>query len=262
MKEYPWRVPISLKNGTVLVGSDLHIWPGPPSTCLRAFKKFINNIKPDAIILNGDVMDFPRISRHPQNWEVAPDPVEEIEAAQDHLSDMERRSKKGARRVWTAGNHDMRFESMIANLLPQLRGIKGVHLSDHFAGTWQKAWSCFINEGVDGGATAIRHRPKGSGIYATRNTVLNSGIHSVHGHLHRQNVIAISDYNEYDRYGVDTGCVADKDHRAFLYAEDAPVDWRCGFSLLTYRNGRLMLPELINKWSDTEVQFRGEIIKV
>jgi hypothetical protein len=33
-------------------------------------------------------MDFPRISRHPQNWESAPDPQEEIEAAQDHLNDM------------------------------------------------------------------------------------------------------------------------------------------------------------------------------
>ncbi len=34
------RLPLNLKNGEVLVGSDFHIWPGAPSTCLRAFKKF------------------------------------------------------------------------------------------------------------------------------------------------------------------------------------------------------------------------------
>lgn len=261
-KEYPWRVPLNIKNGTVLIGSDFHIWPGEASTCLRAFKVFCNTIKPDAIILNGDVMDFPRISRHPQNWESAPDPVEEIEAVQDHLSDIVKAGKRGCQKIWTAGNHDMRFELMIASTIPQYRGVKGVHLADHFDAVWRKSWSCFINEGVEGGATMVRHRPKGGGINAQRGNALNAGINVVNGHLHRQNVSAISDYNKYDRYGVDTGCVADKDHKAFIYGEDAPMDWRSGFALLTYRDGRLMLPELINKWSDNAVQFRGQIVKV
>lgn len=85
---YPGRAELTLQNGTVLIGSDFHIWPGEESTCLRAFKKFVDDIKPNIVILNGDVMDFPHISRHPQNWEKAPDPKEEIEAAQDHLSDI------------------------------------------------------------------------------------------------------------------------------------------------------------------------------
>jgi UDP-2,3-diacylglucosamine pyrophosphatase LpxH len=262
LKEYPWRVSLNIKNGTVLVGSDLHIWPGEASTCLRAFKKFIKDLKPDAIVLNGDVLDFPRLSRHPQSWETAPDPVEEIEAAQDHLHDMEMAAKKGCQRVWTAGNHDMRLELRIANTLPQFRGLKGIHLSDYFSPTWRKAWSCRVNEQTAGGDTMIRHRPKGGGKNATRLNVETAGIHTVHGHLHRQNVVAISDYTEFDKYGVDTGCIADKDHRAFLYTEDSQLDWRSGFALLTFKNGRLMLPDLINKWSNTEVQFRGEIIKV
>src|SRR5690349_8557773 len=36
---HPGRIPIELKNGSVLIGSDFHIWPGEESTCLRAFKK-------------------------------------------------------------------------------------------------------------------------------------------------------------------------------------------------------------------------------
>lgn len=256
----PGRYNLDLKNGTVLVGSDFHIWPGEASTCLRAFKKFCDDLKPSAVILNGDVMDFPRISRHPQNWETAPDPQEEIEAAQDHLNDIVQVCKRGAHKVWTLGNHDARFESMIANSAPQYRGVKGVHLSDHFA-VWQKAMSCFINEGVPGGATMVKHRWKG-GIGATRANALNAGVSMVTGHLHAQNVRPLSDYNRHDRYGVDTGCVADKDHKAFGYTEDSALDWRSGFALLTYKDGVLMPPELITKMDAKTVWFRGTLHRV
>ena len=129
-KSYPGRVPLEIVNGSVLIGSDLHIWPGEESTCLKAFKNFVDDLKPSAVILNGDVMDFPRISRHPQSWESAPDPKDEIEAAFDHLADIVARSKRGSRKIWTLGNHDARLEALIANSTPQLRGLKGVHLAE------------------------------------------------------------------------------------------------------------------------------------
>lgn len=254
---HPGRVNLELMNGSVLIGSDFHIWPGEESTCLKAFKKFTEELKPDAVILNGDVMDFPRISRHPQNWETAPDPNEEIEAAQDHLQDIVSRCKRGAHKIWTLGNHDARFESAIANAAPQYRGVNGVHLSDHFA-VWQKAMSCFINEGTEAGRTMVKHRLSG-GTHATFNNARKAGTSIVTGHLHSQNIRPISDYRSFDLYGVDTGCVADKDHRAFTYTEDGPKDWRSGFALLTYRDGRLMYPELFTKWSDGVIQFRGEL---
>jgi UDP-2,3-diacylglucosamine pyrophosphatase LpxH len=258
---YPGRYRFDLKNGTALVGSDFHIWPGEESTCLRAFKKLVKDIQPNAIILNGDVCDFPRISRHPAlNWEKAPDPQEEIEAVQDHLADIVGASKRGSQKIWTQGNHDSRFEATIANTLPQYRGVKGVHLHDHFDSVWQRAMSCFINEGIDGGATMVKHRLKG-GQGAPRANTLNAGVHIVTGHLHSQKVIPVTDYRG-DRYGVDTGCVADKEHRAFSYHEDSPVDWRSGFALLTFRDNRLMQPELISKWDDSHVQFRGDLIRV
>jgi len=256
---FPGRLPLQIQNGTVLIGSDFHIWPGEPSTCLRAFKKFVADIKPSAVILNGDVMDFPRISRHPQNWESAPDPQEEIEAAQDHLNDLVQACSKRTHKVWTLGNHDARWESTFANSVPQMRGVKGVHLADHFS-CWQKAMSCFINEGVQGGATMVKHRWKG-GMNATRANALNAGVSMVTGHLHSQNVRPLSDYSAFDRYGVDTGCVADKEHRAFSYTEDAALDWRSGFALLTYKDGRLLFPELITKWDEKTVQFRGNLIR-
>lgn len=255
------RLPLEIKDGSLLVGSDFHIWPGEEvSTCLRAFKKFIDDIRPEGIILNGDVMDFPRISRYPQNWESAPQPQEELEAVQDHLNDFVKLGKRGSHKIWTLGNHDARFERYFANSSPEMQGISGVHLADHFP-LWQKGISCFVNSGHEAGATMIKHRFKG-GIHATRNNTLNAGISMVTGHLHSQNIRPLSDYSKYERYGVDTGCVADRGHRAFSYTEDNPLDWRSGFVLLTWKDYRLLYPELITKWSEDAVQFRGKIIKV
>src|SRR5580658_8969069 len=77
---HPDRVQIEIKNGSVLIGSDFHLWPGYESTALKAFKKICADIKPQAVILNGDVLDFPAISRHPpMGWESIPLPFEEIE---------------------------------------------------------------------------------------------------------------------------------------------------------------------------------------
>lgn len=258
---FPGRVPLEVKNGMVLIGGDAHIWPGPASTCMRAFKKFCDDIKPAAVILNGDVLDFPRISRHPQNWETAPDPQEEIEAAQDYLSDIVQACSRKTRKLWSIGNHDQRFEGMIANSIPQYRGVKGVHLADHFP-AWEKAMSCMINEEIKGGETMVKHIPKGGGINASRGSALNGGISFVHNHLHSQNVRPISDYRHHDHYGVDTGMLADKEHRAFGYAQDAPLDWRPGFAVLTYKDGLLMPPELVTKMSPNTVWFRGQLHKV
>ena len=74
--------------------------------------------------------------------------------------------------------------------------------------------------------------------------------------------VPLSDYNG-TRYGVDTGCIADIDHTAFVnYTEDNSLNWRSAFLMLTFKGGKLLMPELVLKWDDGSVQFRGKVIKV
>ena len=83
------RISITIQNGTILVGSDAHYWPGIITTAHRAFVHFARELKPKVIVKNGDVMDFPSISRHtPIGWEHRPQVVNEIEAAQERLADV------------------------------------------------------------------------------------------------------------------------------------------------------------------------------
>jgi len=48
----------------------------------------------------------------------------------------------------------------------------------------------------------------------------------------------------------------------FEYCEDGPKDWRSGFVMLSFDQGRMLMPELIMVSGENEFEFRGCINKV
>jgi len=56
------RTNLSMEDGLIIVGSDCHYWPGYVSTAHRAFVHLIKKLKPNGIVLNGDIMDNATIS--------------------------------------------------------------------------------------------------------------------------------------------------------------------------------------------------------
>ena len=254
--EHPARQHFSLQDGVVLIGSDAHYWPGEASTAHRAFVKFCKELKPDAVVLNGDVLDGASVSRHPPiGWENRPTLVDEIIACQTRLREIVKAAPK-AKTYWTLGNHDSRFETRIATVAPEFAKIHGVHLKDHFGDNWINCWSLWINDDV-----VVKHRWKG-GTHATHNNTLGSGKTMVTGHLHSLKVTPYTDYNG-SRYGIDCGTLAETNGNQFVhYTEDNPVSWRSGFAVLTFHKGRLLLPELVQVRSPEEVEFRGKVWRV
>lgn len=247
-------VSLPIQDGIVLVGSDAHVWSGPLTVAQRAFQAFAKEMKPAAIVMNGDVFDGAQVSRHPSiGWEKTPSVKEELEAVAAFLEPLE--AIPGARKIWTLGNHDMRLEVRIANTLPELRGVSGVHLKDFFP-AWTPCWRVDVNDDV-----VIKHR-LANGLHAVYNNTLKSGKTMVTGHLHSLKVTPWTDYNG-TRYGVDTGTLADPDGDQFVnYLEAGPTNWRSGFVVLTFRGGRLMWPEVVAKVDDEHVEWRGELVRV
>ncbi len=255
--EHPQRIHTEIRNGVALVASDGHYWPGQgPSTVHRALVAFAEEFSPKLIDFNGDAFDGAAISRHPPiGWADQPKVKDEIEVCQERLGEIEQAAPKGCKLVWTLGNHDARFETRIATVAPEYAKVAGVSLKDHFP-AWEPAWSCWINEG-----TVIKHRFKG-GMHAPQNNTLWSGKHFLTGHLHSAKVQPITDYNG-TRYGVDTGCIAEPDGPQFVdYTEDSPKNWRSAFCVLTFVDGQMLQPELVQKWREDVVEFRGELISV
>jgi hypothetical protein len=249
------RKELQVGNGSVLVFSDAHYWPGEPSVAHRALIRFCNDLKPSAVVCNGDAIDGSAISRHPPiGWEECPSVKEELETCKERLSEISLAAGE-ATKIWLLGNHDARFTTRLAQVAPEFRNVHGTQLRDHFP-DWTNGWSLFINDDV-----VIKHRFKG-GSHAPFNNTITAGLSTVTGHLHSAKVTPFTDYRG-TRYGVDTGCLADTYHDAFQgYLEDNPRDWRAGFCVLTFVDGALLMPELVLVWDETHVQFRGELMEV
>jgi len=257
------RKEIAVSDGSVIVFSDAHYWPGEPSVAHRALVHFCGLLSPRAVVCNGDAIDGSAISRHPPiGWESCPSVKEELEVCQKRLGEISnlnglpnRNNPNVCDKFWLLGNHDARFETRLAQVAPEFRDVHGIHLHDHFP-DWQCGWSLWINDDV-----IVKHRYKG-GAHANYNNTVYAGKSIITGHLHSAKVTPYTDYNG-TRYGVDTGCLADIYHPAFQgYLEDNPRNWRSGFCILTFRNGSLLMPELVSVWDEETVQFRGELIKV
>ncbi len=248
------RLEHEIKDGQVLIGSDAHLLPGKTTAAWNWFKHFVKKIQPELLILDGDIMDLPKASRHdPIGWEEQPEVVDELNWAVAELEDLEDIAGK-ARLVWPAGNHDLIFERNLAKNAIEFAGVKGFHLKDHFP-AWEPCWQIWINDNVQ-----IKHRWKG-GDHAGFNNALRSGNTMVTGHDHQLCVRPYADSNGI-RWGVQTGTLADPLYgpQFINYTEDNPKSWTPGFILLTFHNGELLWPEQIHVTSKTTATFRGEVL--
>jgi len=256
----PARKELGIENGVVLVFSDAHFWPGIHTTAYKGVLWAIKEFQPKAIIANGDIFDGASISRYPRlGFDSTPTVIQELKACEIAMGEIEDTAKKvrhNVNLVFTLGNHDARFENRLAANAPQYEFVKGFSLRDHFP-AWHPCWSCWPTTEV-----VVKHRLKG-GIHATHNNTVQSGVSCVTGHLHSLKVTPFSDYHPHPRFGVDTGTLAEPNGPQFInYLEDSPTNWRSGFAILTFHNGRLMWPELVHKWDEDKVEFRGKVYDV
>jgi hypothetical protein len=252
------RVELGVLDQTIIVFSDAHFWPGEYTTAYKGLLWAIKELKPHAVISNGDAFDGATVSRHaPLGWSKVPTVIEELKAVQTHLGEIEETAKAArhnAKLLFTWGNHDTRFATKLAAQAPQYKEVHGFKLEDHLP-AWEFAWSVWPTP-----ECCIKHRYK-SGVHATHNNTVNAGVSIVTGHLHSLKVTPFADYTG-NRYGVDTGTLAEPYGPQFEYGEDNPLNHRSGFSVLTFKGGKLLWPELVHKWGDNQVEFRGQVINL
>lgn len=239
--EQPVRTEVGIKDGHIIIFSDAHYWPGEASISHRALLNVTSMLKPAVVVANGDILDGARISKHDKSsWAPRPKVPDEFTVATQRLSEIEEVAGFECRFYWNLGNHDIRFEKYIAIHAPELEGLKGTTLPEHFP-RWSFQMSLMLNPKTDS-AVMIKHRFSG-GIHAGYNNTLRAGLTMVTGHLHRLLVTPWGDYNG-RRWGVDTGTLADPNGPQFRYREDDPSSGAQGFAVLTFRDGVLLPPEL------------------
>lgn len=248
---------LGIENGVVIVFSDAHFRRGLRTTANKALLKFIRNLKPRAVICGGDAFDGASISRHPRiGWEHQPSVIEELKACQERLEEIREISPAATPHVWTLGNHCARFNTRLAANAPEFAGVNGFQLKDHFP-DWIPSWCCWINDD-----TIVSHRWKG-GVHATFRNAVESGVNIITGHLHALKWNPFTDFKGIPRYGVDAGTLAEPLGPQFInYLEGKRPNWNSGFVVLTFHKGRMLMPQIVQKWSETHVEYCGQLIDV
>ncbi len=250
------RLDVSIDDGVMVIGSDAHYWPGEITAAHIGFVHIIKELKPWAVILNGDILDAATASRHGRiGWEKRPSMKEELEAVIDRCEEIEK-AAGGAKLLRTHGNHDLRFDTKLAATSPEFEGVEGFS-PDQQLPRWVSAWSIFVNN-----HTIITHRLK-NGVHATWTSTSDAQINTVCGHLHSLKVTprtTLSPLNGGHLYGVDTGTLADVFGPQFNYMAEGPRNWRSGFAVLTFKGGVLMPPEIAMVVDEGRLFFRGQLI--
>lgn len=248
-----------IDTGVVISASDAHIWPGRETLAYRALIEVTKAIGRHVKLLdsNGDWLDGARTNRHPPHgWNWRPGAVEELECVAAHLHKWEMACGNAKpRRVYKIGNHELNFERRLVMQAKEYEGMKGLRLEDHFP-QWEMAWSLMLNRST-GHQTMLKHRHAG-GIHAGYNNTVKAGITTVTGHTHSLEAKPHGDYRG-RRWGVQSGCLADPHGPQFEYAENAPGPMCAGFAVLTYKEGRLLPPELCEV-IDGRAYFRGQVV--
>lgn len=210
---------------------------------MRALLALARDLQPDLLILNGDVFDGASISRFPSiGPEDKPGLIDELRACQQFTEELADAAPK-SEPIWTLGNHDLRFETRLANDLPEYKGVHGFHLKDHFS-RWKLCWALWVNEDFPTSHVIVKHR-KAGGLDARRNNALNMGVTTVTGHTHRLGATPI-DNARGRHWGIETGFLAVPGGPQFVhYTEDDVCDWQSGFVKLTWKDWQLLPPTLI-----------------
>lgn len=248
-------------NGPVVVFGDAHWWPSQPkSTAHRALLEVIRDLKPAMIVANGDLLDLPSSSRHPPlgyGEQPTHDVAQEIGIAQEYLAEIEALASQDCALVWNLGNHDVRLAARIASHAPELAGLSGVRLEDHFP-AWSMGMSLMVN-----GNVMVKHRPPKGGIHSTWGSVVASGLDAiVCNHLHALRITPFTSYRKRRAYGIDCGCLSDfgPGQPQFNYTEDGTVGWASGFAVLHIEKGGTILPPELCEVIEGRAYWRGQVV--
>ena len=240
---------LELKTKKVLVTSDYHV-PYLDKRAYKIMKSFAKDYKPDIFIINGDLVDFYRLSRFDKNPDRKTTVSDEIHLAREYLEDLRKALGKKTKIYFVGGNHEQRLQRYLWNNpeladLDELRIDNLLHLKElkiKYVPVDGDYWSQ-DNGHLVLGNVLITHgdnRLNGASIskysgYSIKNTILGgTQMNTIIGHCHRLNhFFHTTPYGTLQ--GLEGGCLCQKTGTA---------NWQQGFVTFELHKGKMVNPKL------------------
>jgi len=267
----------------VLVGSDFHGQFVDP-LALRVFLDVASDIQPDVVVLNGDITDFPQVSRFTHMPGAGSLSLQdEIDWTRNNIIARVRKAAPDAALLYVIGNHEQRLIRYLADTAPELASLRCLQ--------WDKLFGIdeFECEMVFGGNfMAPRQKDRRDNVERRTHKVLYDSLVVTHGRSIAENAAK----TELQRWGMSG--TSGHTHRPGIYTRptlaqpylswtstpmmagfavgkeyvDGPSGWTMGFGLFTVDCASgAVIPQLIpvyesfaswsgRTWRPTEAALR------
>lgn len=194
---------------------------------LRAYDS-IKNEKKGVII--GDFGDCYSVSFHSRDPKRKMHLADEIGAVNERLDQIQ--SFAGSHVTFLEGNHEDRLRRYVWDKAPELDGlttIRGAYNLD------KRGWQHVpYREYVRIGRVGYVHDLDRSGVYATRQTLMDFGGNIVFGHSHRGGIAYQGEIKGVSHFGMNVGWLGDLTQVDYKHRAKAERDWQLGFGIVDY----------------------------
>lgn len=227
--------------------ADIH-FPYEDTRKLNEALSILKNEKPDCIIADGDILDFPKLSR----YGIVPDfhkkgIHDELSLGWSFFSDL-RKEHPNADIYYIEGNHEFRFKSYPIRLSPEMYSLVSLpemlklhELGVKWIGT-KEGIAKWTDTYVNIGGVLIGHWDKalGSGAGMTvRNLMQKKGnFNIVQAHVHRAALIHFTDIEGNTTWGLETPCLCKDPYWS------GAQNWQRGLSIIEKKKDK-WIPRLI-----------------
>lgn len=167
------------KTPVVLIVGDIH-YPLHDTRAVQAAYDYGKKLKPDVLVMGGDLVDFSAISRFLHNPRKVPSVQKELDGGRTLLSMF---SDVAQERVFVAGNHEERLEKFLLRNAPQLLDLRCLDLREALGmKSWQYVpYPAFWKQG----RLIVHHGISYNNTTNQKNLAKFGGYNVAQGHSHR-----------------------------------------------------------------------------
>jgi predicted phosphodiesterase len=226
---------------TTFVISDMHI-PFHDPEVWAAKLAIIKRLRPDVVVIIGDLFDFYAASSFPKNPQRKFRVIDEVNEGLPLLDQLEELRVPNV--FYLEGNHEERLGRAVVSMAPQLHGM--VKTLPEIARVAERGWHWVpYKRSISIGKMRFSHDFTRCGVNAARQSLLDVGKSITFGHTHRLGVAYQGTIEDGSHVALNVGHGSDLKQVDYMHRDRALRDWQHGCGIIDEDERGFVWPQAV-----------------